>query len=263
MLHIGSNSPDRSSKHGCTYQYLVSSGERGPQLVAIGGTIIFGFLNFLFAIPAIKLIDKRGRRALLLATFPLMTLFMLITSVSYLINDKTARSALVMLAIYLFTIAYSPGEGPVPFTYSAECYPLYVRDLGMSFATTVNWWFHFVVVASKPKMEEKMCNEGVFGFYAAMNAAGFLLILLLVPETGGQSLEELDRVFSAPALEYARYGLKQGSYYVRRYMFFQSDAVKPKVPGPVQRDTGIPLGGGGVSISRISSFAPSSTNSST
>ena len=37
-------------------------------------------------------------------------------------------------------VVYSPGEGPVPFTYSAEAFPLYIRDIGMSFATAVTWW---------------------------------------------------------------------------------------------------------------------------
>ena len=43
------------------------------------------------------------------------------------------------LGVYLFDCVYSPGEGPVPFTYSAEAFPLYIRDVGMSFATAVTW----------------------------------------------------------------------------------------------------------------------------
>jgi hypothetical protein len=73
------------------------------------------------------------------------------------IPDRETRVAVVALGIYLFTIAYSPGkykltgsphyklttylgEGPVPFTYSAEAFPLYVRDLGMSFAVSITWF---------------------------------------------------------------------------------------------------------------------------
>jgi hypothetical protein len=39
----------------------------------------------------------------------------------------------------MFMVVYSPGEGPVPFTYSAEAFPLYIRDIGMSFATATTW----------------------------------------------------------------------------------------------------------------------------
>lgn len=56
------------------------------------------------------------------------------------IPDRDTRVGIVALGIYLFAIAYSPGEGPVPFTYSAEAFPLYVRDLGMSYATATTWF---------------------------------------------------------------------------------------------------------------------------
>ena len=59
---------------------------------------------------------------------------------SWIPQDNKARIGIVALGIYLFGCAYSPGEGPVPFTYSAEAYPLYVRDVGMSFSTAVLWF---------------------------------------------------------------------------------------------------------------------------
>jgi hypothetical protein len=57
-------------------------------------------------------------------------------------EDNPGRVGTVALGIYLFTMAYSPGEGPVPFTYSAEAFPLYIRDIGMSYAT-VCWNFYY------------------------------------------------------------------------------------------------------------------------
>ena len=45
-------------------------------------------------------------------------------------------------------VFYSPGEGPVPFTYSAEAFPLYIRDLGMSLATSICWLFKQVAYTS-------------------------------------------------------------------------------------------------------------------
>ena len=55
------------------------------------------------------------------------------------IPEGSGRLAVVALGVYLFDCVYSPGEGPVPFTYSAEAFPLYIRDVGMSFATAVTW----------------------------------------------------------------------------------------------------------------------------
>ena len=84
-------------------------------------TMGFGFINFVFALPAVKIIDTvSGRRKLLLITFPLMSIFLFVTSAAFKIGDETTRTPIVMVGFYLFAIAYSPGEGPVPFTYSAE-----------------------------------------------------------------------------------------------------------------------------------------------
>jgi MFS family permease len=84
----------------------------------------FGLVNFLFAFPAVWTIDTFGRRALLLFTFPQMAWTLLAAGFCFLISDKEAQLGTVALFIFLFAAFYSPGEGPVPFTYSAEVFPL-------------------------------------------------------------------------------------------------------------------------------------------
>lgn len=81
-----------------------------------------GITNWIFALPAVYTIDTFGRRNLLLTTFPLMSLFLLFTGFSFWIPGEDARIGCVATGIYLFMIVYSPGEGPVPFTYSAEAF---------------------------------------------------------------------------------------------------------------------------------------------
>lgn len=80
----------------------------------------FGMINFVFAFPAVYTIDTFGRRNLLLTTFPLMSIFLLMTGFAFWIPAGNARLAVVALGIYLFGMAYSPGEGPVPFTVSLD-----------------------------------------------------------------------------------------------------------------------------------------------
>jgi len=165
---------------------------------AIYASLGAGILNFLFAFPAIYLIDKAGRRPLLLWTFPAMSLCLFFTGFSFYAENETTRLVLVALGIYLFMIAYSPGEGPVPFVYAGEAFPLYVRGFGMSSATSVTWIFSFILGFTFPSLLSAFTPQGAFGFYAAWCAVGWLLIFLLVPETKGLTLEQLDEVFNLP-----------------------------------------------------------------
>ena len=195
---------------------------------ALSASLGFGIINFTFAIPAIYTIDTFGRRNLLLTTFPLMSIFLFFTGFSFWIpeSNTTARTACISLGIYLFGMVYSPGEGPVPFTYSAEAYPLYVRAYGMSLATATTWFFNFVLSVTWPSLQTAFTNQGAFSWYAAWNIVGFVLVLLFLPETKNKTLEELDQVFSVPTHVHAAYGIRQIPYFFRRYLLRQN--VKPE-----------------------------------
>jgi MFS family permease len=85
----------------------------------------FGLVNFAFAWPALWIIDTFGRRSLLLFTFPQMAWTLLEAGLCFLIPQSSkAHLGLIASFIYLFVAFYSPGEGLVPFTYSAEVFPL-------------------------------------------------------------------------------------------------------------------------------------------
>ena len=171
--------------------------------------------------PAIYTIDTFGRRNLLLTTFPLMSLALIFAGSSFYIPEetkKTARTACIALGIYLFAMFYSPGEGPVPFTYSAEAYPLYIRPLGMSLATATTWFFNFVLSITWPSLQSAFSTSGAFYYYAAWNIVGFFLVLFFLPETKGKTLEELDQVFGMPTHKHAAYGARQILYFIRRYL---------------------------------------------
>ncbi|KAI0708285.1 hypothetical protein C8Q76DRAFT_770326 [Earliella scabrosa] len=192
------------------------------QTSAIIASFGFGAVNFVFAGPAIWTIDTFGRRNLLLVSFPLMAAMLLMTGFAFYIPEgNPARIGVIALGIYLFTAAYSPGEGPVPFTYSAEAFPLYIRDLGMSHATAVLWFFNFVVALTVPALLGAWTPQGTFGWFAAWNVFGFVMSLLFVPETKALSLEELDQVFSVPTHTHAAYQLKSAGHNFRKYVLRQ------------------------------------------
>lgn len=161
-----------------------------------------------------------------------MAIFLLFTGFSFFIpleSARTARIGFVATGIYLFAIVYSPGAGPVPFTYSAEAYPLYVREYGMALATATTWFFNFVLSITWPSLSAALKPQGAFSFYAMWNIVGFLLVLFFVAETKGRTLEELDAVFSIPTSKQAAYGWQQLSYWFRRYARHQKSVKPPKL----------------------------------
>jgi MFS family permease len=198
----------------------------------------FGIINFVFAFPAIWTIDTFGRRNLLLFTFPLMALFQFIMVIAFAVPDGVARRALAIVGMYLFGIAYSPGEGPVPFVYSAESMPLYNRDYGMGIVTAINWMFNFIVSFTWPGMSGKdgMGPSGAFAWYAGWCVIGWWLILLFVPETKDLTLEELDVVFERPTRDYMRHGLAQLRWFVKYYVLRQDweEKNRPRFLQPVE-----------------------------
>jgi len=197
------------------------------ELSALGASMGWGVINFLFAIPAVYTIDTFGRRNLLLTTFPLMSLCLFFTGFSFWIpSTSKAQIACVALGLYLFGIVYSPGEGPVPFTYSAEAYPLYIRGLGMSLATATTWFFNFILSVTWPSLLRAYKPQGAFAWYGVWNWIGFLGTLFFVPETKGKTLEELDQVFGVRSRDHAAYGGRQFVYFFKRYLFRQN--VEPE-----------------------------------
>ncbi|KAF2797483.1 hypothetical protein K505DRAFT_235427 [Melanomma pulvis-pyrius CBS 109.77] len=188
----------------------------------------FGIINFLFAIPAIWTIDSFGRRNLLLATFPFMAFFQIVMVIAFALpSNSPAQPVLVILGMYLFGVAYSPGEGPVPFVYSAESMPLYNRDFGMGIVTSVNWFWNFFISITWPKFNTAFTTSGAFGWYAAWCFIGWWMILLFVPETKDLTLEQLDQVFSYGTREHMRHGMAQLRWCIAKYLLRRKGLKKP------------------------------------
>lgn len=199
-------------------------GDKDALLASMG----FGILNFVFALPAVWTIDTFGRRNLLLSTFPFLALFQLLTGLAFLLPDQSkGQTAMALTGMYLFSVFYSPGEGPVPFVYSAESMPLYVRDLGMSMATATLWFFNFLLAVTFPRFQVAFTNVGAFGYYAAWCVVGWFMILLFVPETKDLSLEQLDARFSISTRAHARWALKEVGWVFERFVLRRSEKRRP------------------------------------
>ncbi|OBS29482.1 hypothetical protein FPOA_03419 [Fusarium poae] len=188
-------------------------------LVSMGG----GIINFLFAIPAIYTIDTFGRRNLLLVTFPLMAACLFFTGGVFNIGEGNQQALIgtVTTGLYLFMAVYSPGLGPVPFTYSAEAFPLHIRDIGMASSTAITWGFNFVISLTWPALERAFGITGALSWYGAWNIFGWIFCYFLLPETKNLTLEELDMVFGVSNKEHASYYTRKLPWYLKKYLLRQ------------------------------------------
>jgi hypothetical protein len=145
-------------------------------------------------------------------------------------NGEPSQSRLgsVAAAIFVFMAVYSPGEGPVPFTYSAEAFPLHIRDVGMSFATAVCWGFNFILSLTWPPLVRAFTPQGAFGWYAAWNFFGWVYCYFLLPETKNLTLEELDTVFNVGNREHASYYRAKLPWYFNKHVLRRD--VEPVEP---------------------------------
>ncbi|KAL6246168.1 hypothetical protein RBB50_007321 [Rhinocladiella similis] len=202
---------------------------------ALYASLGYGAIQMVATVPTLFLIDTKGRRTLTLATFPGMCIFLLAAGLSLLKTDGSRGSQIgpVVLFVYLFTICYSLGEGPIAFQYSAEVFPTIQREQGMAWAVCINNTFAGVLSLTFPRMRTVMTPTGAFGFYAGLNLLAWFMIFCFVRETKQLTLEEIDQVFSVPTKSFIGYELKVWlPYFIKRHIFRRKI---PKPPGIIER----------------------------
>ncbi|KAL7624762.1 hypothetical protein AAE478_006334 [Parahypoxylon ruwenzoriense] len=190
----------------------------------------FGLVNFIFAWPAIWTIDTFGRRSLLLFTFPNMAWSLLAAGFCTLIPKTSGvHVGFVALFVYIFAVFYSPGEGPVPYTYSAEVFPLSHREVGMSWAVATCLFWAAVLSITFPKILVATGVFGAFCLYAGFNVTALIMIFLWMPETKQRTLEELDYVFAVPMSVFIKYNsTKVVPWWFKSKVLRQRNAVEPE-----------------------------------
>jgi sugar porter (SP) family MFS transporter len=145
---------------------------------ALYASLGYGAIQVVFTIPTLFLIDTKGRRTLCLITFPIMCVTLLAAGLS-LLQPSTASTGAkigpVALFVYLFTIAYSMGEGPVAFQYSAEVFPTIQREQGMAWAVCINNTFAGILGLTFPRMTTVMTATGACKSHILLTTAGISL----------------------------------------------------------------------------------------
>jgi sugar porter (SP) family MFS transporter len=154
-------------------------------------TVGVGLVNFLTTILAMYLIDKIGRRPLLVLGFVGTGVTMLLIAFA-LINPTLVPTWVVIVALLLYIASFAISLGPLPHVMMSEIFPLRVRGPGMSMASISNWGFNFIVVFAFPLMLSGVGLAATFTIFAVICLAGIAFTTARVPETTGHSLEAIE-----------------------------------------------------------------------
>jgi sugar porter (SP) family MFS transporter len=154
-----------------------------------------GIVNLVFTIVGMLLIDRLGRKTL-----------MLIGSVGYIVSlgavawafYSGASGMLVVYFVFLFIASHAVGQGAVIWVFIAEIFPNNVRARGQSLGCGAHWVFAAMITLLMPYVLSIFEGHDIFAFFAFMMALQLLFVIFLMPETKGRSLESLAESLSSP-----------------------------------------------------------------
>jgi sugar porter (SP) family MFS transporter len=154
-------------------------------------TVGVGTVNLLTTVLAMVLIDRIGRRPLLIVGFAGTSAAMLVIALA-VINPALVPSWVIIVVLLFYIASFAISLGPLPHVMMSEVFPLRVRGLGMSTASISNWGFNFIVVFTFPLMLAGPGLAFTFTIFAVICLGGILFTLARVPETTGLSLEAIE-----------------------------------------------------------------------
>ena len=181
-------------------------------------TISVGIIQFVGTALSCLIVDRAGRRILLLTMaigmcIPLIGLGVyfeiyippkdeslssdavsLVGSISHSV-EASKISWLSILCIVLFNLAFSLAWGPVPWLVMSEIFPLRARGPASSVATLSNWLFAFIVTKTFDSLKSALTVQGAYWFFGGWCFLGFVFVYFLMPETRGNTLEEIEAMF--------------------------------------------------------------------
>ncbi|KAK9766044.1 Bifunctional purine biosynthesis protein PurH [Basidiobolus ranarum] len=156
-------------------------------------TVGVGAINLLATLVTIALIDRVGRKFLVLVSLAGMAAF----NVLMIIGIQCDDSGLVILGLFAFVVAFALGMGPIPFLLISELIPTRAVSTVASSALGLNWLGNFVVGFFFPSLKNTMQGY-VFLIFVCCCIVGFIGVLFILPETKGRSIKDITGHGKAP-----------------------------------------------------------------
>jgi MFS transporter, SP family, galactose:H+ symporter len=159
---------------------------------SILATVAVGVVNVVMTIVSIRLIDRLGRRRLLLWSLGGMAVTLLMLCGAFHAGASGQLAWIAVLSVAAYVGFFAIGLGPVFWLLIAEIFPLALRGRAMSLATVANWGFNLIVSATFLDLVSALGGAGVFLVYAILSIMAVVFIASMVPETKGRSLEQIE-----------------------------------------------------------------------
>lgn len=164
----------------------------------VGGSVLFqtvltGIVNLIFTIVAFAMIDKIGRKKLLLGGSAVMGLCMII--IGWLFYTGNLDNYLVLVTIFVYIAAFACTWGAVLWVYVAEIFPNKIRGNATSFAIFGNWTANAIVSFTFPVMLAGLGASATFFTYGITNIIMIFFVLRYIFETKGVALESIEELY--------------------------------------------------------------------
>ena len=159
---------------------------------AIIATAGVGLVNVLMTVISIPLLDRVGRRPLLLASLGGMSLSLAALGLGFAVGGA-ALKWIGVLSLVVYIASFAIGLGPVFWLLISEIFPLRIRGQAASVATMVNWLSNFLVSLTFLSLLNRLGSVSTFLLYAVLSLAGLWFCFRFVPETKGVPLERIER----------------------------------------------------------------------
>jgi sugar porter (SP) family MFS transporter len=158
--------------------------------------VVIGVVNVGMTLFAIRLIDRVGRRPLLLGGTIGMAIALFVVAATFAVGGNSlseTASIVAVLSLVVYTGSFAIGLGPVFWLLISEIYPVRLRATSMSIATIANWVANFVVAVSFLTLLNAISNAGTFVLMGFLSLVALAYFWRKVPETEGLTLEEIER----------------------------------------------------------------------
>jgi SP family arabinose:H+ symporter-like MFS transporter len=157
-------------------------------------SVLVSLINLLFTLFALWLVDRAGRKTLILAGTTLQFISLALVGWFYHIHGS---SVAVLILVMSFVAGHAFGNGVACWVIISEIYPTKVRGRGMSIATTALWLVGYLGNQLFPIMQKHLGSDGTFWIFSGGALLTIVLVAKLIPETKGRSLEEITKLWTA------------------------------------------------------------------